>query len=59
MNKPIQPIAPRVSQYGVDPKFVTKRMSEYPEMVSVMLRDLFDDTRFCCSCFTWVPLEYQ
>jgi len=44
MNKPIQPIAPRVSQYGVDPKFVTKRMSEYPEMVSVMLRDLFDDT---------------
>jgi len=43
-NKIIAPIKPRVSQYGVDPKLVTKRISEYPEMTSVMLRDLFPDT---------------
>lgn len=43
-NKVIAPIKPRVSQYGVDPKFVRKRMSEYPEMTSVMLKELFPDT---------------
>lgn len=44
LRKPITPRAARVSQYGVDPKFVTKRVAEYPEMVSVMLKDLFADT---------------
>lgn len=44
MRKPITPMKPRVSQYGVDPKYVTKRMAEYPEMTSVMLKDLFPDT---------------
>jgi len=44
MRKPITPMKPRVSQYGVDPKFVTKRMAEYPEMTSLMLKELFSDT---------------
>lgn len=44
LRKPIAPRAPRVSQYGVDPKYVAKRMAEYPEMRSVMLKDLFADT---------------
>ncbi|MDK2823534.1 MAG: hypothetical protein PWQ67_938 [Clostridia bacterium] len=44
MGKPITPMKPRVSQYGVAPEFVTKRMAEYPEMTSVMLKDLFADT---------------
>ncbi|WP_366924353.1 hypothetical protein MFMK1_001323 [Metallumcola ferriviriculae] len=44
MKKPITPMKPRVSQYGVDPKYVTKRMAEYPEMTSLMLKDLFPDT---------------
>jgi|Deesub1362A_J573_1020465.scaffolds.fasta_scaffold04050_2 hypothetical protein len=44
MRKPITPMKPRVSQYGVDPKYVKKRMAEYPGMTSVMLKDLFPDT---------------
>lgn len=43
--KVIPPIKPRVSQYGVDPKYVTKRISDYPEMTSVKLKELFADTR--------------
>ncbi|GAV23071.1 hypothetical protein [Carboxydothermus pertinax] len=42
--KVISPIKPRVSQYGVDPKYVTKRISDYPEMTSVKLKELFADT---------------
>lgn len=44
MRKPIKPRDPRVSQYGVDPKYVTKRMSEYDNITSVMLKELFEDT---------------
>lgn len=44
MRKPITPMKPRVSQYGVDPQFVKKRMAEYPDMTSLSLKDLFDDT---------------
>jgi len=44
VRKPIIPMKPRVSQYGVSPEFVTKRMAEFPEMTSVMLKDLFPDT---------------
>ncbi len=44
LRKPITPQKPRVSQYGVDPKYVTKRVAEYPEITSVMLSDLFPDT---------------
>lgn len=44
MNKPIKPREPRVSQYGIDPKFVKKRIAEYDGFTSLMLRDLFEDT---------------
>lgn len=43
MRAPIQPIAPRVSQYGIKPELVKKRGVELPGMTSVMLRDLFPD----------------
>lgn len=42
-NKPIMPIAPKPSQYGIDPSLVKTRASELPGMVSVMLKDLFPD----------------
>lgn len=38
------PAAPKVSEYGVDPELVTKRMAEFPEITSVLLKDLFPDT---------------
>jgi hypothetical protein len=44
MRSPIQPIPARVSQYGVAPQFVTKRVAEFPDITSVMLADLFPDT---------------
>jgi hypothetical protein len=44
LNKPIKPREPRVSQYGIDPKFVKKRIAEYDGFTSLMLRDLFEDT---------------
>ncbi|TDT51033.1 hypothetical protein [Fonticella tunisiensis] len=44
MRKPITPMKPRVSQYGVDPKYVTKRMADYENITSLMLKDLFPDT---------------
>lgn len=44
MRKPIAPTKPRVSQYGVDPKYVVKRISEFPEITSVLLTELFPDT---------------
>lgn len=43
-RNPMTPAPTRRSQYGVDPKFVTKRAAELPEMTSVMLTDLFPDT---------------
>lgn len=39
--KPIPPAPPRVSQYGVDPKYVTMRGAELDGMTSVRLRELF------------------
>jgi hypothetical protein len=45
MKRPaITPMVPRASQYGIAPELVTKRMAEYPEMVSLLIKDLFDDT---------------
>lgn len=44
MRKPITPMAPRASQYGIAPELVKKRMAEYPEMTSLLIKDLFDDT---------------
>jgi hypothetical protein len=44
MRTPMIPAPARLSQYGVAPQFVTKRAAEYPEMTSLMLSDLFDDT---------------
>ncbi len=41
---PIIPAPPRVSQYGVAPEYVEKRAAELPDMVSIMLRDLFPDS---------------
>lgn len=41
MRDPIMPIAPKPSQYGVDPALVKTRVSELPNMVSIMLKDLF------------------
>ncbi len=45
MKRPaITPMAPRASQYGIAPELVTKRMAEYPEMTSLLIKDLFADT---------------
>ncbi|SDF15046.1 hypothetical protein [Sporolituus thermophilus] len=44
MRKPITPMAPRASQYGIAPELVKKRMAEYPEMTSLLVKDLFADT---------------
>ncbi|KZL93614.1 hypothetical protein [Clostridium magnum] len=44
MRKPFIPMQPRKSQYGVPPEFVTKRMADYPEMTSLLLKELFPDT---------------
>jgi len=44
VRKPIAPTKPRVSQYGVDSKYVVKRISEFPEITSVLLTELFPDT---------------
>ncbi len=43
MRPPIKPIAPRKSQYGIDPSLVTMRGSDLPGMTSVLLTDLFPD----------------
>ncbi len=43
MHKTITPILAKASQYGIDPSFVKKRAAELPNMVSVMLKDLFPD----------------
>lgn len=45
MKRPaILPLAPRTSQYGIAPELVKKRLAEYPEMTSLLISDLFDDT---------------
>jgi len=41
MRPPITPIAPRQSQYGIDPSLVKTRVCELPGMTSVTLRELF------------------
>lgn len=43
MRPPIAPIAPRQSQYGIDPSLVKTRVSELPGMTSVTLSELFHD----------------
>ena len=43
MRPTIPPISPRISQYGVDPALVGKRVCELPGMTSVALSDLFPD----------------
>lgn len=43
MNKPIVPIEPKTSQYGINPLSVKKRVAELPNMVSLQLKDLFPD----------------
>lgn len=43
MRPPIKPIAPRKSQYGVDPSLITERGSELPDMTSLLLPDLLPD----------------
>ena len=43
MHAPIMPIAPKPSQYGIDPALVKKRVAEMPGMVSLKLQELFPD----------------
>ena len=39
----LSPAAPRVSQYGVDPKYVSHRGAQLEGMTSVLLKDLVPD----------------
>ena len=43
-RNPITPMLPRASQYGIAPDLVKKRLAEYPEMTSLLVKDLFTDT---------------
>ena len=43
-RNPITPMLPRASQYGIAPELVKKRLAEYPEMTSLLVKDLFNDT---------------
>lgn len=43
MHPPIMPIAPKPSQYGIDPAFVKTRAAELPGMVSLKLSELFPE----------------
>ncbi len=43
MRPPIKPIAPRKSQYGIEPDLVKMRGSELPDMTSVSLPELLPD----------------
>ena len=36
MHEPIMPIAPKPSQYGIDPSLVRKRAAELPNMVCLI-----------------------
>lgn len=40
---PIAPMAPRESQYGIEPQYVRKRASQLKGMTSIALRDLISD----------------
>ena len=40
---PLDPAAPRNSQYGVDPKYIVKRGADLEGMTSVLLKDLIPD----------------
>ena len=43
MHPPIMPIAPKPSQYGIDPSLVKKRVAEMPGMCSLKLSELFPE----------------
>jgi len=43
IGPPIAPLPPAPSIYGVDPKYVKKRASELPNMVSIKISELFPD----------------
>ena len=43
MHAPIMPIAPKPSQYGIDPSLVKKRVAELPGMCSLKLTELFPE----------------
>lgn len=43
MRKPIVPLPPRESQYGIDPSLVKTRAAELPDMTSLLVKDLFPD----------------
>ncbi len=43
LRKPITPVEPKASQYGIQPEILTKRMAEYPEMTSILVKELFPD----------------
>jgi len=42
-NKPIRPIDPKPSIYGIDPKLVKNRASELPGFVSLQVKSLFPE----------------
>ena len=43
MHPPIMPIAPKSSQYGIDPSLVKRRVAELPGMCSLRLTELFPE----------------
>ena len=43
LRNPITPVEPKASQYGIKPGLLTKRMAEYPEMTSILVKELFPD----------------
>ena len=44
MRPPIKPMPPRVSQYGIAPELVKKRVADMPGMTSLLVSDLFPDS---------------
>ncbi|BAF58660.1 hypothetical protein PTH_0479 [Pelotomaculum thermopropionicum SI] len=43
LREAVKPLPPRRSQYGIAPELVRKRAADLPDMVSVLVRDLFPD----------------
>ncbi len=43
MRPPIPPLPPRLSQYGIDPSLVKRRVSELPGITSITLKELFPE----------------
>jgi hypothetical protein len=43
MRPPIPPVAPRKSQYGIDPALVRRRVSELPGITSIRVKELFPE----------------